>query len=970
MRDIVSGIRLLVALSCMALAVAGCTEDEAGENDSFPPIDIPDVAEADIPDVEFGGDADVGDEECELVFELPDGDSYALQAHTLNEPSAVAPLAQGYIDDVPPLILFADGLTDGTADTLEIIGGVGERTDFGFDETPGTEEDIYAMYYGSINADTCQFQARLDGESVEYELVASAEEMEIDLSGFSSLTEGLSLHVEEVELVGVFDPDLFLLDDVVLSGVMSDEGIDDLLDAVREQIPISREQAMDLLDPDDTGQILIELELTGHRVNVDGFMDASEERIPIEPRVEEPCCPDGLEIGDSVIPYLNWEQQGIDARQAELFLMALPEFRDDEHVAMVATARRQDGGEVHYEVYSGGAVDEGMIRFTREAGDDGMAPRFEVIDQTGANPLANTDPTALSSYEEFLATGINPEGVTYDDYGYGAGDPRLGFVPTDDMHYPYAMERIVQNFDDPRTGDLMIIPASWSTGGFGTHGNLGALQSRSPMVIFGPGIRSAADGEDGAAAVETMGDGAETLLLEDAIRQVDIAPTVAAALGVEQTTGVNPEMRLSDDVYLSWQDGRVLDEVFTDDALDAIEDGEPVAEQVVVIINDGLTNAELLYQAFADESEYEIDAYREFFASGLAYRHGSISNFPSNTYPGHNTVGAGAWGGHHGVVDNSFWVREQSAEARPIRELFETEHLMGSAHPNLPVETIHEAIVRTYGDLEDDVLSASINDPSSRGAELATLERRHPGGFSMPDEADDIEIGGEFFEPPPADIQDYTGVMDNGSLQTFAELYQDGIRRGEDGLPVPKFSIVNFGSTDSAGHAHGPHGDYERYEVISRVNQRMRIMLEVLDYLEIDDSTMVILTSDHGMELQDMSRSSSRSRGLSQAGVNFRSHGWFYYFKELAVEVDEITEEGDEITFSLSVIDRATEDVEESMGVDEIEVSVIDGGEADVVATDEEGLVDVTVAIEDGADSVLFEFDNSQWNTHRERIGW
>ena len=956
MRDERSGIGrwLLVVGLASTLAMVGCGDDEE------PADNQEQQEEKDNQNKEI--------EECEIEYVIPEGDSFALQATALVEPASIASLTAGYMDSVPPLLFIAKGLTDGVDDEVEVVGGIGERVSYGYDETPNTVEDVYSMYYGSINPSTCDFQARLQGDTVQYDLNTAAEEMNIDLSGFSSLTEGLSLHVEEVTLTGTFDEDLNLVDEAVLKGRLSDDGLGDLVDAVGEYITMTEEQARRLLDPDDTGEILVELELSGRRAVVDGFIDV-EEGEPVEPRIEEPCCPDGLEVGDSIIPYLSWEQQGIDEAQYELFQMALPEFRADSKVAMVVTARRQSDGDVHYEVYSGGAVDEGMIAFRREAGNGGQAPEFHVVEQAGANPLENMDPTALSEYEELLSLGENPNEVTYVDEGYLAGDPRVAFVPPQQMHYPFAMERIAQNFDDPRTGDLMIIPASWSTGGFGTHGNLGALQSRSPLVIFGPGVRNA-DENDGVGYVAEMGDGEQTLLFEDAVRQVDIAPTVAAALGVEQTVGVGPDMRLRDDVFLKWQDGRVLQEVFTDDAWDAIESGDPVAERAVIIINDGLTNTELLYQVLSDDPEFEVDAYRRMFASGAAFEFGSISNFPSNTYPGHNTIGSGAWAGHHGVIDNNFWVREQSTQASPISELFETEHLMGSAHSNLPVETLHEAVMRTFGTLAQGVLAASINEPSSRGAEFSTLERRIPEGFETPEDAETLMVGENVYELPPADIQDYAALMDNDSAITFATLFQDHIERGEDGLPIPHYTIVNFGSTDTAGHAHGPHGDHERYTVISRVNQRMAAMLDLLEYLEIDDSTLVVLTSDHGMELQDLSRSSSRGRALSQAGVSTRRAGWYYYFLEFAVEVMEVEEDGGEVTYSLRVVDRATSGVDEPTGVTDVAVDVITDGEAETAYTDEEGYVEILVTPDSGADSVLFEFDNPSWNAHRERIGF
>ena len=950
-----SGVLAGIAVS---LLLFGCAQEEDGE--SFPIVEI---------DEEYG-EVEDDDGECELVYELPTGRSFALHTEDIIEPEAIADIASSYIGSIPPILMFADGLTDGSADSVELVGGAGEKLDDEYGLMEG-DDDVYSMYYGSINPDTCDFQARLDGQSISWELEATSEELILDLSGFSDLTDGVVLMVEDVEFQGTLSSNLDEIFAATLGGRLSDEGVETLLDAVQDRLPMSEEQAMDLLDPDDTGEILVEIEMSGVEAEVDGFVsaDAGDE---LEARPEAgSCCPDGLEVGDSILPYLDWQQQGLDAEQYELFQMALPEFRERENVAMVVTARENDEGTVQYEVYSGGAVEEGHIIFERSAADGGFAPDFEVVSQSGHNPLGNTDPTALSEYEEFLEAGINPNSVSYSHRGYDSGDPRLSFVPPEKMHYPYAMERIAHNFDDPRTGDLMILPASWATGGFSTHGNLGSLQSRAPLMMAGPGLRSADDVDDDVPtgySIDEVGDGeGEALFVDDAVRHVDVAPTIAAALGVDPTTGVGPDLRLSDEVLLGWQDGRVLEEVFTDEALDAIAAGEPVAERAVIIINDGLTNTEILHQALSDNPDFDVDAYRQWLDGGIAYRHGAISNFPSNTYPGHNTIGSGAWAGHHGVVDNRFWEREQAVGGAPIGALFETEYLFGSAHANLPVETLFEAVTRTWGDLDDGIMTASVNEPTSRGAAFASLEYREPEGFEMPDEADSTTIGDEVYDLPAADAEDYGGIMDNSSVQAFSELFQDHERRGEEGLPIPKFTYVNFASTDTAGHAHGPHGDFERYEVVSRTNERMRGVIEVLEYLEIDDETLVVLTADHGMELQDREVSSSYTGAFRDADVSFRNEGWYYYFKQLAVEVDDIEVDGDRATYSLRVIDRATRDADEPSGVAAVDVMPVDGGMAPMERTDPDGYVEIEVALDADAD-VLFEFDHDEWNMHRQRI--
>ncbi len=963
-----------VARLALVALVVGCSTAPGGEADADVEFSEPDVVDRDTEPADSGdADAtsadtgDVGDQSCQISHELPPGDVFALYVDEIREPESVVSIAAPFMGDTPPMVMFVDGLIDGDDDTLDFVGGFGERTGLGDDETPDTNEDVYALYYGAISTDTCDYRVRLDGQTVEYEISGSAPSVELELDGVSSLTAGVIVDVEDVEAIGELSDDLLEISDLVLSGMLNDEGIDALVEAVQDQVPISADQARGILDPDGDGELPIEMVLSGRQVVADGFIDAEADR-SIEARAEAgPCCPDELQIGDSVISYLKWEQQGIDERQGELLDTALPAFRDDPHVAMVTTARRQGDGSVQYEVYSGGAVDEGMIIFERSAGD-GDAPEFEIVEQSGLNPLANTDPTALSSYEAFLEAGANPNAASYADRGYDEDDERLSFVPAHAMHYPFAMERVAQNFDDPRAGDLIVIPASWSTGGFGTHGQLGSLQSRTPLAVAGPGIRGADDAaQTEYADVESLSGGGETLLIDAAVRQVDIAPTVAAALGVEKTTGVGPDLRLRDDIYLGWQDGRVLEEIFTDDALAAIEDGEPVAERALIIVNDGLTNPELFYQAFSGDEAVETGAYQQHLAAGLAYRHGAISNFPSNSFPGHNTIGAGVWSGHHGVVDNSFWEREQGAAGSPRGEVFDTEYLFGSAHPNLPVETLHEAVTRTFGGLDDSILAASINNPSTRGAQLATFEGRRPGGFEVSQEGEEVPVGDETFGLPTSEIDEQIEVMDNSSAQAFAALYQDHVNRGDDGLPVPKYAILNLGATDTEGHRHGPHGDEFRQGGLPRTNQRLEVIFAVLDSLDLLESTLVVLTADHGMEMQDQSRSSSRTAALDEAGVSFRSAGWHIYFQELAVDVQDVAENGEEVTFSLRVVDRATMSADEPIGVEHVQVGVVEGGVAQPAETDRDGFAEVAVTVEDDEDVVL-EFDHGQWNAHREHL--
>ncbi|MBA2660886.1 MAG: alkaline phosphatase family protein [Bradymonadaceae bacterium] len=970
---------MIVAL--LAGALAACSDPDPTPTAPLPDASQEDDASGDTTTLlDSGADAsqdavsvepDVFVEPCDVEYVLPPGESYALKLLRVSKPTSLASLINQQVGSVPPILLFADGLSDGQADDpVAMVGGIGVRTSFGFDDTPDTEHDIFAMDYRSISTSTCGYAFDLIGACSARVLTSSANFISIDLGGFSTATAGVSLRVDEVEFDGTFNEPLNRLEEITLKGLLSDEGVDALLEAVRDRIPMSKEQIMRLLDPDNTGIIPVEMHLEGRKVVVEGFTTPqSNEKADV--REEEACCPTGAAIGDPIYPYLTWQDQGIQDDERELFQLALNGLRADVNVAMIATAERdEDSGEVTYQIYSGGAVLAGELSFKRVAGEDGGPQTYETVRLSGQNPLQNVDPFAFGTVESFLDAAINPNDARYANQGYGVDDTRVGFVPVDEMSYPFAFERIAQNFDDPRTGDFLAMPASYAKGGIGNHGHLGSLQSRSPLFISGPGIRNAASAPDSGATVHQLLDGPDALLVDDVARIVDIAPTIAAALGIAKTTGVGPDGRFSDDVYLKWQDGRVLQEVFTEEAWAKIQNGEPVAERAIIIVNDGLTNIEILYQALSQDPEFDVDTYHRLLGRGLAYRYGSITNYPSNTYPSHNSLGAGAWAGHHGIIDNSFWIREKGITESPIRDIFETEYLLGSAHPKMPVETLHEAVVRSFGTLaETGNLAASINEPSSRGAELATLEKRYPAGFVPPSSADVVTIGLNTYPLPLADITDYGGVLDNASLQTFARVFLDHERAVANTLPVPRFTMVNFGSTDSAGHAYGPHGDQERHVVIARVNERLRIMLAVLEHLDLLDTTMIVLTSDHGMELQDTTRPAWTGASLATAGIRFRDVGASVYLKQLGSQVvSRNLSAGQGGSVTLKVIDHDSRFAEIPVAAPAVTVRVIDGAGAAVATTDDDGLVTLELLVDENATDVLLEFESDQWNTHRVRV--
>jgi len=77
-----------------------------------------------------------------------------------------------------------------------------------------------------------------------------------------------------------------------------------------------------------------------------------------------------------------------------------------------------------------------------------------------------------------------------------AGEPtdvQEAFVEPGGLTYPYAYERISQLFDSPNAPDLVVNPKSYAYGRQpGQHGALDVIQSRSPLVFMGPGVKRGA----------------------------------------------------------------------------------------------------------------------------------------------------------------------------------------------------------------------------------------------------------------------------------------------------------------------------------------------------------------------------------------------------------------------------------------------------------------------------------------------
>lgn len=565
--------------------------------------------------------------------------------------------------------------------------------------------------------------------------------------------------------------------------------------------------------------------------------------------------------------------QGLDAHQEEsgnraiLALLRDPEVADQ--VDLVITHR-----DAAYEVWSA----RGLVRFQRLIADDG-APRFEVVEQIGANPIADQRHDILTTCADELAAAAAG--------GHPSEDPNQAFIEPAQVSYPHAYERIAQLFDSPYAPDLIVSPKAYAFGlQPGQHGALDVVQSRAPLAFAGPGIRPG--------------------LYDSAPRHIDVAPTVCHLLGFPRIDGRDwsgrtaGERGVAPDVYLQRQDGRVLDEI--------LAPGAPPPQRAYLVIFDGLSNSEL--QWLLDRDDPIIANLRRLLDRAARFRAGSTVNFPTITWPSHSALLTGAWCGHHDIVNPTYYDRAARTPLAPQGQGMLTESYLGAG-----VETLYEAVHRVRG---RDALTASIHEPQGRGADHAPLEGRLlPAKDRL--KALTAELMPEINPRWQADGHDGVyreALLDVRGLAQMLVLFDDPAR-------APLFTAHEFALTDGAGHEYGPHSQGLR-EAVAETDRRLGVVLDLLAARGLFDSTLFIFTSDHGMAAQHVALGANPARHPERIGLKTVTGEPMVWLRDLAVSVEAAP---DGRTARVIVCDNDADASGEQPPVDGAEVRVV--GRAD-----------------------------------------
>ncbi|MBT9560777.1 MAG: alkaline phosphatase family protein [Myxococcales bacterium] len=445
----------------------------------------------------------------------------------------------------------------------------------------------------------------------------------------------------------------------------------------------------------------------------------------------------------------------------------------------------------------------------------------------------STEAQNYGSWASLLAAFTNPGQVDFTSLNYATGDPRVGFLPPEAQSYPLPLERLAALFDGPDAPDVLGGLHPWALPAVATHGAMSVLQSRSTLMLSGKGVR-------------------QGLVLDDLAILPDVVPTVLAALGAPTTGGVGRDGTYADGLFLTRQDGRVLWEALTEAPCDR-------AKHAIVVLFDGLSATELNHEVLDADAAVELPTFKALAANGVVYRYGAVTNFPSVSAPGHMTAGSGLWSGHHGILANAYFMRDTQTTLNPFSLLSDPAAILADPEQAYAMyesavaegfETLAQAAHRAFG---------AFDPAKGTGAFVAVLNEIAVGGADY--DTLDYATGKTPWLLITASLQSYQ-LADNLAVAEVKQLL------GDTEAPVPTVLQLSLVSTDAAGEANGPYSDLLRTTLKNADSQLASILASYEARGALED-TVVVLVSDHGMELQDPTRASKMDVALAQSGVKF-----------------------------------------------------------------------------------------------------
>jgi hypothetical protein len=186
------------------------------------------------------------------------------------------------------------------------------------------------------------------------------------------------------------------------------------------------------------------------------------------------------------------------------------------------------------------------------------------------------------------------------------------------------------------------------------------------------------------------------------------------------------------------------------------------------------------------------------------------------------------------------------------------------------------------------------------------------------------------------------------------------------GERTPKFVAHEFVLTDGAGHDYGPHHEGLR-EALYRTDARIGKVLELLDARGILDTTLFVVTSDHGMAAQDIALNANPTVEPVKAGIKGIFAEPMIYLRDMHLEC---VRANDRRTLRVTVLDNDFSSDDERPALEGARVKLLDrsGATLGEVTTSAAGIAAFATAGNLRDEDLVLEVEHPDFNRRKMRI--
>jgi hypothetical protein len=187
-----------------------------------------------------------------------------------------------------------------------------------------------------------------------------------------------------------------------------------------------------------------------------------------------------------------------------------------------------------------------------------------------------------------------------------------------------------------------------------------------------------------------------------------------------------------------------------------------------------------------------------------------------------------------------------------------------------------------------------------------------------------------------------------------------------DTQPPPVFTYHESSLTDAVGHDYGPHDEAMR-DALIETDKRIGKILAVMDRRGLFDSTLFVITADHGMAQTNIELAADPAQAVIDAGMKAVVTSPLIYLGDMDVTVEH---SADGRTVNVTVLENDEDARREKPAVEGASVEVVAPG-ARVLAkgkTDDFGVAGLPLSVGEDPAALIVRVEHEKFNTRHLRL--